>query len=284
MKKIIIFSFMSFLLFGIARPVYTELIDRGGGLIYDTDRNITFLQDMNYAQTISYDGDGRMTWDEANQFIEYMNETIQFGYTNWRLPTALNEDGSGPVEGFYATGSEMGHLYYTELGNERRISGLEPEFEHRGPFINYTEDGYWYWSSTETAHDPSLSWYFAFYNGDQAHSGKELDNHVWPVRDGDVVPAIDAILEYFYNGVDEGTIIGRGRKSWLANLRLWLFGQMLESAKRHLEHGRTNRACKKLNSNERRCDGEPLPKDFIEGAAVPELSDMIFDLMEIECE
>ena len=32
-----------------------ELINRGGGLIYDTDLDVTWLQDANYAMTSGYD-------------------------------------------------------------------------------------------------------------------------------------------------------------------------------------------------------------------------------------
>ena len=35
-------------------PAGATLIDRGGGLIYDTVLNITWLQDANYAQTMGY--------------------------------------------------------------------------------------------------------------------------------------------------------------------------------------------------------------------------------------
>ena len=43
------------------------LIDRGGGMIYDTTRNITWLADMNYAKTSGHTvyWDGRMTWFAA---------------------------------------------------------------------------------------------------------------------------------------------------------------------------------------------------------------------------
>ncbi len=41
------------------------LVDRGGGLIYDTILNVTLLQDANYAMTSGASTDGRMTWSEA---------------------------------------------------------------------------------------------------------------------------------------------------------------------------------------------------------------------------
>ena len=74
---------------------------------------LTWVQDANLAMTMGYDADGMMTWDGAQAWIAYMNSLNMFGYNDWRLPTALNQDGSGPDLG-YVTGSEMGHLHYTE--------------------------------------------------------------------------------------------------------------------------------------------------------------------------
>ena len=92
--------------------------------------------------------------------------------------------------------------------------------------------------------------------------------------------SIDAILEYFYNCVDAETIEGRGRKPWIANIRLWLFGQMLEFVKWHLDHDWTKFACRGLNSIDRRCDGDRRPPDFIDGDAVAlgTLTGMLDDL------
>ena len=41
------------------------LIDRGGGMIYDDQLKITWLQNANYAKTNSHDSDGKMNWYEA---------------------------------------------------------------------------------------------------------------------------------------------------------------------------------------------------------------------------
>ena len=79
------------------------LIDRGGGLIYDTDFDITWLQNANL--------NGSMDWDTAKVWAA----TLVFGgFDDWRLPTALNTDGTGPCSDIDCTDSEMGHLYYTE--------------------------------------------------------------------------------------------------------------------------------------------------------------------------
>ena len=65
------------------------LHDRGNGLIYDDARDVTWMQDANYAAT-QYaltngqfgDEDGRMTWDESISWVGQLN----YGnYDNWRL-------------------------------------------------------------------------------------------------------------------------------------------------------------------------------------------------------
>src|SRR5438034_11636830 len=67
------------------------LIDRGFGLIYDTERDITWLQDMNYAKTVGRSPDGQLTWPAAMAWVSSLNYR---GIRGWRLPTALNRDRS----------------------------------------------------------------------------------------------------------------------------------------------------------------------------------------------
>ena len=69
---------------------YAALIDRGNGLIYDDDLDITWLQDANYAKTSGYTdtistffADGRMSWAQAQTWV---NQLEFAGFTNWRLP------------------------------------------------------------------------------------------------------------------------------------------------------------------------------------------------------
>ena len=72
------------------------LIDRGGGLIYDDDRDITWLADANYAMTSGYDADGMMTWSEAMTWAGNLNYG---GYTDWRLPDTWQPDPSCNIQG-----------------------------------------------------------------------------------------------------------------------------------------------------------------------------------------
>ena len=86
----------------------------GNRLIYDSDLNITW-----YDYTRSGD-----TWQNQVNWADALSVT--FGgntYTDWRMPTTVDGpyvygyDGT-TIGGFNITSSEMGHLFYTELGND----------------------------------------------------------------------------------------------------------------------------------------------------------------------
>ena len=62
MKQLIdIQFFTTILLLSFATISEAALIDRGNGLLYDPDLDITWLADGNYAKTSGYDDDGKMT-------------------------------------------------------------------------------------------------------------------------------------------------------------------------------------------------------------------------------
>ncbi len=44
---------------------FAALVDVGGGLVNDTDLNLCWLQDANYAQTSDFDADGFLDWNAA---------------------------------------------------------------------------------------------------------------------------------------------------------------------------------------------------------------------------
>ena len=114
----------------------------GNRLIYDTDFDITWYDFTN----TSANWQAQVDWA--------LGLSVTFGsnvYDDWRLPTALNQNGSGPCGGYNCTGSEMGHLYYTELGN---LSG--------GPLTNTGDFQHLlsgtYWSGTEYAGNTVFAW------------------------------------------------------------------------------------------------------------------------------
>jgi len=161
---------------GFSMPANATLIDRGTGMIYDTDQGITWLQDANYAATSGYDDDGDMNWEIA---MEWANQLEYGGYEDWRLPNT-----PGTTSGFISEG-EMGHLYWNE-----GINSSSPN-----PFLNIQSD--WYWYGTETASDPSYSWEFAMYEyGLQSVGNKEHDSFAWAVRDGDYGPSVTTTETY----------------------------------------------------------------------------------------
>jgi len=153
MKRRFIFLIVFFVFFGITISTHAVLIDRGGGMIYSTDLDVTWLQDANYALTSGFDGDGLMTWYEAMEWAE----TLSYGgYDDWRLPTF---DSANQSQCDVSTLHEMRYLIYTELGND--CSSMGYDF---GPFVNVMpgypdEYNEWYWSGTES--DPGHAWRFS---------------------------------------------------------------------------------------------------------------------------
>ena len=180
MRRLSIYIMMVSLVLGLATSSHAELIDRGAGMIYSTDLDITWLQDANYAQTSGFDGDGLMTWNEAMEWAETL---VYGGYDDWRLPTF---DPDNPSPCYVSTLHEMRYLLYTELGNDCRSSGYD-----FGLFVNVMP-GYpvdyieWYWSGTDF--DRFNAWRFSLESGSGETHIKDVGFHAWAVRDGDVNP------------------------------------------------------------------------------------------------
>lgn len=173
------------------------LVDNGNGTITDTDLNLMWIQDANYANTSGYDEDGLMNWSDA---MTWADTLIFSGYDDWRLPKTIN----GPwvfrcsgetTGGYYITTSEMGYMYYTELGNEgsyeyRPDGTCSPNdnfvgpWNNAGPFINLGRMTA-YWSETEYTYNPGDAWAF-YYDGNQGPGIKEVNTYsAWAVRDCD---------------------------------------------------------------------------------------------------
>lgn len=208
---------------GLSGGASAALVDNGFGLIYDTDRNITWLADANYAKTSGYDADGLMTWSQANTFVTGLN---YYGITGWRLPTSLNQDLSGPCSNWGTpatgcTGSELGHLYYTELG--ARAPGVPPltptgingasNTAALALFKNYGTNQSFYWTSTPGV-GAGLIWAFNLTNGQQVGTyNQSAGAWVWPVIDGNVaVPLPPAVLLFASALVGLGGLGFRSRK------------------------------------------------------------------------
>ena len=123
--------------------------------------------------------ENKRDWPGQNQWIGFLNDTvpdlnpiqsialkpgfqIAWNGSQWRLPDTVDGlfvmgyDGS-TTGGYNIISSELGHLFYVELGNA--ISGLN----NTGPFTHIAAAAYW--SGTEYSIDPSTAWVFDFSNG-----------------------------------------------------------------------------------------------------------------------
>lgn len=196
------------------------LTDNGGGLVYDSVLNITWLQNANLAATDTFGvagigADGSMSWTTANAWIAAMNAADYLGQSNWRLPTVAPINGStfnynysvnGSTDvGFnvsapgtaYAgsTGSEMAYLFFNELDNKayyNTTGTLQAGYgvTNTGPFQNLQSSVYW--SGLGYAQSPGSAWVFLTYIGEQGYGAGGYD--AMAVLPGNVaaVPEADA--------------------------------------------------------------------------------------------
>ena len=147
-------------------------------LIWDDDNNGNSLIWLDYSNNKEIWG-SQMTWAAGldlntdwvfNILDEY---TVAWDDDAWRLPTTV--DGSA---GYNKTTSEMGHLFYEELGN------LEHSLKHTGDFDNLSAS--YYWSGTEYASDTRGAWYFSMQDGLQSYYDKSFQMNGIAVRSGQV--------------------------------------------------------------------------------------------------
>jgi len=191
----------------VSGAAQAALIDRGGGLIYDTTLNVTWLQDANYAKTSGYDADGKMTWSQANTWAANL---VYGGFSDWRLASntpvgaAWNynyaTNGSTDV-GYNITSphSELSYMYYVNLGLHGYYTpagAYDPTFGIYGNgagggqanvgLVNNLQS-YYYWSGTEYAPLPASSaWLFYTDFGAQGYGLQSDTLYAWAVRPGDV--------------------------------------------------------------------------------------------------
>ncbi len=137
-------------------------------LIWDDDNNGKSLIWLDYTNT----GNtwlSQKTWAqmlEANDLTCDINPsyTVSWIDTSWRLPDA----GINPQQGYGQTTSEMGHLYYVELGlsadgNTTAEQLNASNFDHLAAS--------WYWTSTPDTNNTDKAW--VFYMGGDQYSGAQ---------------------------------------------------------------------------------------------------------------
>ena len=127
MKKIISLQIVFLVWWLMPISVHAIFVDRGGGLIYDTDLNITWFQDTNYAKTSGYHSSRDMPWNEAIDYINYLNTNNFLNYNDWRLPHILPSNSSGLAWNFHFgmdLQNAVGDIYYPWAARAGDVSPL----------------------------------------------------------------------------------------------------------------------------------------------------------------
>lgn len=159
-----------------------------GSAVYDTDLDITWVSNANLSNSV-------MTWSQA---MDWASQLELGGHTDWRLPTTLqpdptcNDQAATYSFGFNCSGSEMGHLFYAELGG---TAGSPIQSSTDPDLALFTNIQGHYWSATESTHSTvDAAWDFYFPNGVQGDTIKTEFFYAWAVADGDVFATTAAPL------------------------------------------------------------------------------------------
>jgi hypothetical protein len=154
------------------------LHDRGNGLIYDEHLNVTFLANANQAKVQGLSADGRLTLEQARQFVDQL---VYAGYDDWRLPTAASCGARWPQD----CAGEFNHLVHVEIRPTFRPDLLSPYDQvvalFCSPFVR-----------TESGNDNFLQ------NPNDIRSWNECAN-TWGDRTGGMIGPDEAPLFIFPN-------------------------------------------------------------------------------------
>ena len=181
LRRFILVLFAVFSIFTVSAHAALELRgtdSNGNQLIYDTDLNITWYDYVTPSST---------WWTQDNWASSLMVNLGGTVYDDWRLPKQYQSRPSGYYPqcfGYNCTETEMGHLYYTELGNP-----AYGPLTYKGPFINLSGST---WSQTSFIYDSTRQLTFNFNTGSQGmrYVGDDFYYGGLAVRDGDVAAPV----------------------------------------------------------------------------------------------
>jgi hypothetical protein len=163
-----------------ATPARADLIDLGGGLIYDTVQDLTWMQDVLYPRAAGLDADGLFNRDvPGDEAILALADSISYaGSDAWRLPYYRG--------GIWAASDSEVSTLMAGLGWHWDIPDPSLPFAGDyvgggvGPFVNVTAT----FLTSESG--SALRWWSPFYDVDYADSGSHAA--MWLVHDGKLDP------------------------------------------------------------------------------------------------
>lgn len=178
---------------------HAALLDRGGGMIYDSTLDITWMANTNLATSQGADAnnDSLLSWQEALSWttdLVIFDSVRNISLDDWRLPVASYDDADTNIH----TVGELESLFY-ELGGtwDQNLFEVNPANPELSLFADIQTG--WYWGASDGNHHGDL---FSFDAGKTTPSDCTLchdshvtplpflltrnDFYVWAVRDGDV--------------------------------------------------------------------------------------------------
>lgn len=213
-KKLLAGLATGLFMFGMAGMAQAALTTIGTATYNGADYKLIWDDDNNGNSVVWLDYTNKYTiWVSQNTWAEGLDSSLTYhiypAYSvawddnAWRLPRTVDGpyvygyDGT-TTAGFNITSSEMGHLYYEELGNlgyYDTSGNVQAGYGliNTGDFNNLFAP--FYWSGTEYAESPSSAWCFIMGDGRQYIDGKGYTHYGLAIRSGQVsaVPIPGAI-------------------------------------------------------------------------------------------
>lgn len=168
------------------------IIGAAGGVIYDTPNSLdTPANSGRHTLSTSdfyHNGviDGHLTWFGAKAWVDYLNVTDYEGYSDWRLPTTVDNIAdvgypNGVAHDPAVTSSELAELFYGQMG---QAAAQSIQATHNSAYTLFSHIGASYWSDTQVALGSSSAWEFMDSNGRQFTTSKASYNQGLAVRSG----------------------------------------------------------------------------------------------------